>query len=90
MKPGQKFGSSQILQKELEKLGKEVIIITMNEMTIDKIMNFYNIDGFIELACPRIATEDYGKYEKPIITFKEALIVIGKISWKDLLETGFV
>ncbi|MEK6877995.1 MAG: diphthamide biosynthesis enzyme Dph2 [Nanoarchaeota archaeon] len=89
-KPGQKFGSYNAIKKELEKQGKEVLPITMNEMTTDKILNFYNIQGFVELACPRIATDDYGKYERPIITFREALVVIGKLKWVDLLEKGFV
>jgi 2-(3-amino-3-carboxypropyl)histidine synthase len=62
----------------------------MREMTPDKIYNFYNVEGFIELACPRIAVDDYGKYKKPIITFKEAMVVIGKKKWSDLLEEGFV
>ena len=34
----------------------------MDELTPDKIMNFYNIDAFIELACPRIAIDDFAKY----------------------------
>ncbi|MDP7116079.1 MAG: diphthamide biosynthesis enzyme Dph2 [Candidatus Woesearchaeota archaeon] len=90
LKPGQRFGKPDGLKKALEKQGKEVIIITMREMTPDKIYNFYNVEGFIELACPRIAVDDYGKYKKPIITFKEAMVVIGKKKWSDLLEEGFV
>jgi len=90
MKPGQKFGSYNTIKKEFEKMGKEVLPITMNEMTVDKILNFYNVQGFVELACPRIATDDYGKYERPIITFREALVAIGKLKWTDLIEKGFV
>lgn len=89
-KVGQKFGSYNTIKKEFEKKGKEVLPIVMNELTQDKIMNFYNIQGFVELACPRIATDDYGKYEKPIITFREALVVLEKLKWTDLLEKGFV
>jgi len=89
-KIGQKFGAYNNIKKELEKQGKEVMVITMDEMTPDKIMNFYDIEGFIELACPRIATDDYGKYEKPILTFREGLVVLGKLRWQDLLKEGFV
>ena len=90
IKPGQKFGSPKKLLEKLKAAGKTAIIITMDELTPDKIMNFYNIDVFIELACPRIALDDFAKYPKPILTMREALVGIGEKSWDDLLENGFV
>ena len=89
-KVGQKFGVPNLIAKKLEKTGKKVFLITMNEMTPDKIMNFYHIDAFVELACPRIAIDDFAKYEKPILTFREALVGIGAKSWKQLLDEGFL
>ncbi len=89
-KLGQKFGTFETIKKKLEALGKNVSILTMNEVTQDKLTNFYNIEGFIELACPRIAIEDYGKYDKPIITFREALTITGEMKWEDLLDKGFL
>ncbi len=89
-KPGQKFGAFEVIKNKLEKLNKNVIVLTMNEVNQEKLNNFHNIDGFIELACPRIAIEDYGKYSKPIITFKEALVVLNELTWEDLLENGFL
>jgi 2-(3-amino-3-carboxypropyl)histidine synthase len=91
IKPGQQFGSANYLVKQFkEKTDKEVIVITMNELTPDKLMNFYDIDAFIELACPRIAVDDFYKYEKPILTFKEALIALGIMTWEEGIETGLV
>ncbi len=90
IKPGQKFGSPKYLIDKLKEKGKNPIIITMNEMTPDKIMNFYNIECFIELACPRIAVDDFAKYQRTIVTFKEALVALGEKSWDDILATGFV
>lgn len=90
IKPGQKFGNPKYLVDKLKEQGKNPILITMNELTPDKIMNFYNIDAFIELACPRIALDDFAKYEKPILTFKEALVALGVKSWEELLEKGVV
>lgn len=89
IKPGQKFGAPKILIKKLKEKGKNVILISMNELTPDKLMNFYNVDCFIELACPRIAVDDFFKYHKPIVTFREALSALGEKSWDDLLEKGF-
>ena len=89
-KPGQRFGNFKVIIEKFRKLNNNVIVITMNEMTPDKLMNFYNIEGFIELACPRIAVEDYGKYNKPIITFRESLVVLNEMKWEDLIEKGFL
>lgn len=89
-KIGQKFGVHDLIIKKLKKAGKNVILITMNELSPDKLMNFYNVDCFIELACPRIAIDDFAKYQKPIVTFKEALVALGEKSWEDILKMGIV
>jgi 2-(3-amino-3-carboxypropyl)histidine synthase len=90
IKPGQKFGSPNYLLEKLKEQGKEAIIITMNELSPDKVMNFYNIDAFIVLACPRIPIDDFAKYPKTIITFKEALVGLGIKSWEEMLKIGLV
>ncbi|MBU1252197.1 MAG: diphthamide biosynthesis enzyme Dph2 [Nanoarchaeota archaeon] len=90
VKLGQKFGSPKKILQKLRDAGKNAILITMSELTPDKIMNFYSIDAFIELACPRIAIDDFAKYSKPILTLKEALVALGEKSWDDILETGII
>jgi 2-(3-amino-3-carboxypropyl)histidine synthase len=90
IKPGQKFGSENILIKKLEKAGKDFIVISMDEISNEKLRNFYDIDAFIELACPRIAVDDYAKYEKPVLTFKEAMCGLDEISWDELLKEGLL
>jgi len=62
----------------------------MNEITPEKLMNFYHVDAFVELACPRIAVDDYAKYEKPILTYREALVILEEKSIEELIEKGFV
>ncbi|MBU2503561.1 MAG: 2-(3-amino-3-carboxypropyl)histidine synthase subunit, partial [Nanoarchaeota archaeon] len=90
IKPGQKFGSPKKILQKLRDAGKNAILITMSEITPDKLMNFYSIDAFIELACPRIAIDDFAKYSKPILTLKEALVALGEKSWDDILENGII
>ncbi len=89
-KCGQKFGSPKKLMEKLKDQGKNVIAITMGELTPDKIMNFYNIDAFVELACPRIAIDDFAKYSKPILTMREALVAVGELSWNEILDKGII
>lgn len=88
VKQGQQFGSYNLLKEKLEKIGKEVILITINEFSPDKLINFYNLDGFVELACPRIAVDDFARYRKPLITFKEALVLVGEKSWDEIIKEG--
>lgn len=90
LKPGQKFGNMKVIREKFENKGKKVIVITMSEITADKLTNFYDIEAFVELACPRIAIEDYSKYAKTLVTFREALAAIGEIKWEDLIENGFL
>ena len=90
IKPGQKYGSPKYLLQKLKDAGKTAVVITMSEITPEKIMNFYSIDAFIELACPRIAIDDFAKYSKPILTFKEALVALGEKSWDEIVEQGVV
>lgn len=90
IKPGQKFGSPTYLIEKLKEQGKKAIIITMSELSPDKIMNFYNLDAFIVLACPRIPIDDFAKYPKTLITFKEALVGLGIKSWEEMLRIGLV
>lgn len=89
-KLGQKFNSPKILLEKIKQRGKNVIVITMNEFSPDKLMNFYSIDAFIELACPRIAIDDFAKYPKPLLTLNEALVAFGIKTWDELLEKGFL
>ena len=90
IKPGQKFGSFKVIKNKFEDAGKEVVIITMTEITKDKLVNFHGISAFVELACPRIAIEDHEKYDQTLVTFREALVAIGKLKWEDLIEYGFL
>ena len=90
IKPGQRFGNPKYLVDKLKEMGKDPVVITMNEITPEKIMNFYHIDAFVELACPRIAVDDFAKYPKPILTFKEALVALDIKSWEDFLKGGVV
>ncbi|MEI7718262.1 MAG: diphthamide biosynthesis enzyme Dph2 [archaeon] len=89
-KLGQKFGNYKNIIDKFREAGKQVVLISMSEITPEKVMNFYNIDAFIELACPRIAIDDYSRYGKPMLTYKEALVALGENSWEDLVKNGFL
>jgi 2-(3-amino-3-carboxypropyl)histidine synthase len=68
LKEGQfKMEEAFYLYRELVKIGKTVFIITMREITNEKLNEFQNIDSFIETACPRIG-DDF--FDKPVISLE--------------------
>nr|MBI4156343.1 diphthamide biosynthesis enzyme Dph2 [Candidatus Woesearchaeota archaeon] len=89
-KSGQNFGSFKSVKADLEKMEKEVIVLTMDEITNDKLVNFYDVEAFIEFACPRVAVEDYSRFEKPLVNYREALVVTGKLEWEEFLKQGLL
>ena len=62
------------LKKEFEKLGKVVQMLALTEITDDRIMVFKGIDAFVQVACPRIATDNH--FKKPMLSVPQALALI--------------
>ncbi|MEM5800470.1 MAG: diphthamide biosynthesis enzyme Dph2 [Candidatus Aenigmatarchaeota archaeon] len=54
------------LKKKLEKEGKEIYILAMDEITPEKIEGL-SLDFLINLACPRIGIDDLEKYKIPVL-----------------------
>ncbi len=90
IKEGQHFGSAETVQTKLEAMGKTVILLSMSEVTNDKLINLHTVNAFIELACPRIALDAAALFDKPILTARECAVLCGDMSWEDILEKGFV
>ncbi len=71
------------LKKEFEKLGKKVQLLALTEITDDRMQIFKNIDAFVQVACPRIATDNH--FSKPMLSVPQALGLI-KILKKEPIE----
>lgn len=65
-KKGQMLYDPFGIKKKLEKRGKEVYIIAMDEITPEKIEGL-KLDALISCACPRIGIDDLERYKIPII-----------------------
>lgn len=75
------------LKKEFEKLGKKIQLIALTEITEDRVQVFKGIDAFVQVACPRIATDNH--FEKPMLSVPQALALIKllkKEPWDDFLR----
>ena len=53
-------------KKELEEQGKEVQLLALTDITSDRLKNFTGIDAFIQVACPRISTDN--EFDKPMLS----------------------
>lgn len=71
LKEGQ-FSKTTALKfkKELERAGKKVQLFALTEITDDRLRNLKGIDAFIQVACPRISTDNH--FHKPVLSTPQA------------------
>lgn len=62
------------LKKLLEGVGKKIVLIAMTEITDERLLSFQGIDAFIQVACPRIGTDNY--FHKPVLSVPQAISLI--------------
>jgi 2-(3-amino-3-carboxypropyl)histidine synthase len=62
------------LKKELEKLEKKIQMIALTEITEERVQIFKGIDAFVQVACPRIGTDNH--FKKPMLSVPQALSLI--------------
>ena len=58
------------VKEKLEKIGKEAYIFIFDNVIPEDLINF-DIDFWINTACPRIAIDDLERFEKPILNYDE-------------------
>ncbi len=57
-------------KRELEGLGKKVQLFALTDITDDKLRNLKDVDAFIQVACPRISTDN--QFHKPVLSTPQA------------------
>jgi len=89
LKLGQKHLSQALTAKTTaEKSGKTAILLAGREINPEALLDFPNIDAYINTACPRISLDTPSKFQKPILTPNEFMVLCGEISWTDMLKKG--
>jgi 2-(3-amino-3-carboxypropyl)histidine synthase len=73
--------------KRLADLGKKVQILTLREITEDRLAIFRDIDAFIQTACPRISLDGV-TYSRPVLSIPqtEALFDL----WKGIMPEDYL
>ncbi len=61
-------------KRELEKEGKEVQLFALTNITNERLQNIKGIDAFIQVACPRISTDN--QFDKPVLSTPQATALL--------------
>jgi len=75
------------IKQELEKEGKEVQLFALTDITNERLRNLKGVDAFIQVACPRISTDN--QFDKPVLSTPQAnalLKILRKESIDEYLE----
>jgi len=68
--------------KKIIDSGKKVYTVVMDEISPDRLLS-YDVDAYVNTACPRIAMDDSVRYRRPMLTPPELDIVLGLKEWDD-------
>ena len=72
------------IKKELEKEGKKVQLFALTDITNDRLRNLKGIDAFIQVACPRISTDN--QFDKPVLSTPQANALLKVLRKEDVGE----
>ncbi len=90
LKSGQKRVREAVKIKEkLQKSGRKATLFALREITSNALMQFPNIDAFVNTACPRLSLDDTSSFLKPILSLNEALVMLGEMDWEELCRKGW-
>ena len=75
LKEGQLAKTTAIkFKKELEECGKSVQLFAMTDISNERLHNLRGIDAFVQVACPRIATDN--EFDMPVLSTPQALAML--------------
>lgn len=77
------------IKEKFEQMGRQVVLLTAYEISPAVLDQFYEIETFVNTACPRVSLDDASRFIKPVLTVNEALVVLGEKSWEELCTEGW-
>jgi 2-(3-amino-3-carboxypropyl)histidine synthase len=73
-KPGQEnLKSAEVVKEQLEKKGKKVYMFYFDTLIPEELLNFPQIEAWVNTACPRISIDDIERFDKPVVDAKDIL-----------------
>jgi 2-(3-amino-3-carboxypropyl)histidine synthase len=90
LKSGQKRIKEVVKIKEkLQKSGRKATLLALREITSNALMQFPNIEAFVNTACPRLSLDGTPSFLKPILSLNETLVMLGEMDWEELCRKGW-
>ena len=77
------------IKEKLEQHGLKATLLALREVTPSALIQFPSIDAFVNTACPRLSLDDSPHFSKPLLYLNEALVLLGELSWEELLRSGW-
>lgn len=75
------------LRKSFQEAGKNVQLIALTDITDDRLQNFKDIDVFVQVACPRISSDN--SFTKLVLSVPEAMALL-KLIRKESIQADFL
>jgi 2-(3-amino-3-carboxypropyl)histidine synthase len=90
LKSGQKRIEEAVkIRGKIQKSGRKATLLALGEITSNALMQFPNIDAFVNTACPRLSLDDTPNFLRPILSLSEALVMLGEMDWEELCRKGW-
>jgi 2-(3-amino-3-carboxypropyl)histidine synthase len=90
LKSGQmRLRAAMDIKEKLEQNGLKATLFALREVTPSALMQFPSIDAFVNTACPRLSLDDAPHFGKPLLYLNEALVLLGEMTWEELLRRGW-
>ena len=90
LKSGQeKLSKAFEVKRKLDKSGRKTTLLALREITPEALMQFPNINAFINTACPCVAIYNTSNFLKPVLNVNEALVMLGEMNWEELCRGGW-
>ena len=91
LKPGQfALSEARTLREKLAGQGREAAIICLDEVRAGTLVNFSEVEAFIDTACPRIAIDGVGGLRSPVLTVEEAQMMLGERRWEEIWGRSYL
>jgi 2-(3-amino-3-carboxypropyl)histidine synthase len=89
LKVGQRRFDEALKIKEIARRnGKQAFLFAIREILPEALMEFPQVDVYVNTACPRVSLDAPSKFLKPVLNVNEFMVVFGEVSWENLLKKG--
>jgi len=89
LKPGQRrLDQALRLKLKLERKGKVACLFAINEVVPEALSEFPTVGAYVNTACPRLSIEDAQRFDVPVLSKNEVLVMLGEMSWEEFCRKG--